>query len=366
MITRIICGIELDVDPFAANAIYFDEEFAKRLESDEIEVIQKAIYHSCGVYHPISVLWELTNQCNYRCPFCYIHYPGAKPYSFIDRSKWLPLIESLVEEGMLFCTLSGGECLLHPDFPEIYTALKERGVIVTVFTNASLLSPIHFDLFRKYPPYKVEASLYSKFGNSCCTGRDAENAMRNILQLKDLGVQIVCKTPINRATEPEYKQLMEWSKENNILYYSSVELLATYEGNGLENLRASEDLIASEEQVKCQNKAASTKKEWGIKRKFDCSGGTFGAFVSYDLGLYPCISAYGINEYRYDLSANSVHDCISKLRTRIEMERKESVEGCSGCQYYDVCDRCALSPYFRGGEIGQRCEDLAKCIDQFL
>jgi len=68
--------------------------------------------------------------------------------------------DQAVELGALWCLLTGGEPLLRPDFSDIYLALKKRGLLVSVFTNACLIRPEHVDLFRRYPPRDVEITMY--------------------------------------------------------------------------------------------------------------------------------------------------------------------------------------------------------------
>ena len=53
--------------------------------------------------------------------------------------------------GALWCLLTGGEPLLREDFAEIYLGLKRLGLLVSVFTNACLVTPEHVELFQKVP-----------------------------------------------------------------------------------------------------------------------------------------------------------------------------------------------------------------------
>ena len=50
------------------------------------------------------------------------------------------LLREAADAGCLMMLLTGGEPLLRPDFLDIYTAAKRLGMIVTVFTNASLVN----------------------------------------------------------------------------------------------------------------------------------------------------------------------------------------------------------------------------------
>jgi MoaA/NifB/PqqE/SkfB family radical SAM enzyme len=56
--------------------------------------------------------------------------------------------------------LTGGEVLSRADFPEIYRHAKRRGMLLTVFTNGTLLADRHADLFAEYPPLGLEITLY--------------------------------------------------------------------------------------------------------------------------------------------------------------------------------------------------------------
>ena len=62
--------------------------------------------------------------------------------------------------GMLWALLSGGEPLLRPDFLDIYMYLKKRGVLISVFTNATLLNEKTAKMFKEFPPRALEITVY--------------------------------------------------------------------------------------------------------------------------------------------------------------------------------------------------------------
>ena len=62
--------------------------------------------------------------------------------------------------GAVWCLLTGGEPLLREDFADVFLGLKRLGLLVSVFTNACLVTPEHVELFRQYPPRDVEVSVY--------------------------------------------------------------------------------------------------------------------------------------------------------------------------------------------------------------
>ena len=98
---------------------------------------------------------ELTARCNNNCTHCYINLPekdkNAKDLE-LSFDKICALIDEAQVLGVLWVTLSGGEPLLRKDFIKIYRYLKEKGMLVSVFTNAALITDEHVRLFFKISP----------------------------------------------------------------------------------------------------------------------------------------------------------------------------------------------------------------------
>ena len=111
----------------------------------------------------ISFDLEITARCNNDCRHCYIGLsaddPTAKAVE-LAKDEILSLASEAAGMGALWCLLTGGEPLLRNDFNEIYRGLKRLGLLVSVFTNACLVTPAHVRLFRRYPPRDVEVTVY--------------------------------------------------------------------------------------------------------------------------------------------------------------------------------------------------------------
>ena len=111
----------------------------------------------------LSVVMDLTARCNNDCCHCYINLPAndnkarKSELSFDEISA---IADQCLSQGTLWAVLSGGEPLLRPDFSKIYVCLKKKGLLVSVLTNASLITREHIDLFKKYPPRDIEVTVY--------------------------------------------------------------------------------------------------------------------------------------------------------------------------------------------------------------
>src|SRR4051812_31117124 len=86
---------------------------------------------------------ELTFRCNLACIHCYVNLPPAdRAEARRERTtdEWFAIIDQVAEAGCLWLTLTGGEPLLRPDFCDIYRHAHKRGLLLSVYTNATLIT----------------------------------------------------------------------------------------------------------------------------------------------------------------------------------------------------------------------------------
>lgn len=378
MITRIINGIEIEINPEAADEIYFDEEFARKLKSEDITDILNSIYSEKNEFKILKLTWEITNFCNFNCKFCYINTPQNKGnkciYSRFEELRGY--IDTMVEQGLLFCTLSGGECLSHPDFIKIYEYLKLKGVIVTVFTNLSLLTDKILNAFKKYPPYCIEVSIYGMeenvFRNVTMQEKyNAEDILNNILKLKSNGFNVVCKTPINSLTQNDFYNIKNWCKNHEFKYYYSSEVYDSYDGDDNSKYELTDENIKSEflsdYSANVIELDLSNKEH---KKAFYCKAGTYSAFLSYDLHLRPCLSFYDINQANFNIKDEGVEAAIKKMKIFISSLFGTKIKYCKGCNYCQVCDVCIVTVYKHSNDLqdymNNHCKSLELKVNEML
>jgi len=116
-----------------------------------------------GRRYPLGGTLELTERCNLACVHCYINQPAgdrAARARELATEEVAGLLDQISDAGCLFLLLTGGEVLLRPDFPEIYRHARQRGMLVNLFTNGTLLTPSIADLLAQSRPQSIEISLY--------------------------------------------------------------------------------------------------------------------------------------------------------------------------------------------------------------
>lgn len=121
-----------------------------------------------GRRFPLSGQWELTCRCNLRCVMCYTDCFNTP--EMIRQELTLPEIVRIMNEireaGCLELCLTGGEPLARKDFLNIYAYAKQKGFLLTVFTNGTLVTECIVECWTQYPPTMIEISLHGLGKNS--------------------------------------------------------------------------------------------------------------------------------------------------------------------------------------------------------
>lgn len=107
---------------------------------------------------PIKGALELTYRCNLRCKHCYGMMDS--PLKEMDYNTIARILDEIKKAGCLWLLVTGGEPLIRRDFLKIYTYAKQQGFLVTIFTNATLITAELARLFAMYRPFMIEVSMY--------------------------------------------------------------------------------------------------------------------------------------------------------------------------------------------------------------
>ena len=113
---------------------------------------------------PLNGTFELTGRCNLSCRMCLVRVDQKRirELGFRERTteEWIHMAEQAAEAGTLNLLLTGGEVLIRPDFCDIYEAIAKMGFLLTVYTNATMLTGKVMELFQRYPPHKIGVTMY--------------------------------------------------------------------------------------------------------------------------------------------------------------------------------------------------------------
>jgi len=324
---------------------------------------------------------ELTDRCNFKCRHCYIceDATSAKDKE-LSADEILAVAKDAVKRGALWCTLTGGEPLLREDFPEIYIGLKKLGLLVTVFTNGSLITEKHIELFKTYPPYCIEITVYGMSENTYerVTGiKNSYNAvMKNLEALRMAEIPYRLKAMVIRSNYSEFGKISDFSKQNTMDFYRFDPFLhLRADGDEAKNKIIKEEIITDEEVLAVEStdknrmnfleslcravdKAEPVKENLSEVPLFRCGAGLKSFVLGADGYVRLCSSLFK-KEYCYDIRSGSLDDYwdnfVDKVRSKKSSD-KEFINDCASCKYIDFCMWCPAHAELESGRPDSKIE----------
>jgi len=325
---------------------------------------------------PLSFDLEVTARCNNDCRHCYINLPANDPTA---RARELSLAEisriadEAVSLGAIWCLITGGEPLLRPDFAEVYLTLKRKGLLVSVFTNATLVNEGHVALFKRYPPRDIEVTVYGVTQETYerVTRRAGSFAAfrRGLDCLLERGVKVRFKAMALRSNLRELPAIARFCRERTKDHFRFDPLLhLRFNGNAARNeeIRAErltpEEIVALERadqdrfqslEKNCDKLIMPELAHTGCDHLFHCGAGSGGFNVSYD-GLFRLCSSLWDPECVYDLRKGSLDDAWQNFVPKVRDMRsnwKTFLETCRACPIINLCLWCPAHAHLETGEL---------------
>ncbi|CAK0742290.1 Radical_SAM domain-containing protein [Gammaproteobacteria bacterium] len=324
---------------------------------------------------PVSFDLEITNRCNSNCRHCYINLPGGDQSARANEltpAEIGRIADQAVKLGAMWCLITGGEPLLRPDFSEIYLALKRKGLLVTVFTNACLVTDEHVALFKKYPPRDIEVTVY---GATQATYEAVTRApgsyaafVNGLDRLLAGGVQIRLKAMALRANLHEMGEIARFCRERTKDYYRfDPALHLRFDGDPQRNREILAQRLSPEEVVALEQSDPERVESLEYKRDtlinpefarrgddhlFHCGAGMSSFNVSYD-GRFRLCSSLWAEGTTYDLRQGTLAEAWNKLVPQVRNQRSHKPAFLNSCRQCPIVNLCLWCPAHAHLETGQ-------------
>jgi radical SAM protein with 4Fe4S-binding SPASM domain len=319
---------------------------------------------------------EITARCMNDCRHCYINLPAGDPAA---RQKELSLdeIDSIAGEavslGAMWCLITGGEPLLREDFNEVYLTLKRKGLLVSVFTTAQILTEDHIRLFRQYPPRDIEITVYgvTKATYERVTRRAGSFAafMLGLERLLGAGIKVRLKSMALRSNAAELPEIASFCRQKTKDYFRCDPILhLRFDGNPRRNEEIRSERLSAPEIVALEqadeNRAELLRKGRkklimsGASRPdsnhlFSCGAGVGSFCIGHDARFRLCSSlchpgcTYDLRKGRLVEAWNSFVPEIREIRSR----RKEFLDTCKVCPIAGLCPWCPAHAHLESGML---------------
>lgn len=294
---------------------------------------------------------ELTERCNMNCVHCFINRPAndhSAKTKEMSTKEFCHLVDDLADRECLWLQITGGEPLLRSDFIEIYLHAKRRGMLVSVFTNATLITERIADVLEEYPPRVVEVSIYgaTKDTHERVTRVQGsyEQCMEGINRLRKRHIPLLLKTMAMTINRHEIFEMKDMARRLNVEFRYDPLIQSRYDGGKdprkvwLTPEEIIEMDLADEERAEslryvCEN----FLKKYPGDQWLACDAGRYGFFIDPYGHLMPCIS---LRKTSYDLRKGNFDEGFHKFFGEVLKRRQVKHTICTDCNLRALCYQC--------------------------
>jgi len=328
---------------------------------------------------------EITARCNNNCRHCYINLPlndkeaKKKELSFEEIKN---IVDQAVDLGAIWCLITGGEPLLREDFFDIYIALKKKGLLVSVFTNATLIDKKHIDFFKKYPPRDIEVTVYGAsretYERVTRIPGSYDAFMRGLNLLLANGIKVRFKAMALQSNVHELHEIAKFCREKTKDYFRFDPFLhLRFDKNSKRNEEINLERLSPEEIVTieradnerfsalekgCDKLIMPEAEHINCNHLFHCGTGNGSFTVSYDGYFRLCSSLWHPNciyDLKKGILAEAWHKFVPQVR-EMRSKRDDFLKKCRVCPIINLCIWCPAHSYLETGELDKPVEYFCK------
>lgn len=319
---------------------------------------------------------DITQACTERCIHCYI--PEYNPV-FLPLAQIKKVIDEFAAQGGIGLTLSGGECMMHPDFDEIVRYARTKDLIVGILSNLTLCTDEKIKVLQEAEA-TVQVSLYSMNSEThdAITKRPGSFVATKAAIEKVRAAQIPCRIscPTMKPNYKDYLDVLAYARslkmdaQTDFIIMGKMDCDTSNLGcrlNLAETRHILEDIIYKSLPVNneyfdpAKKEQLETNEEWAARKV--CGACVSSVCLDATGYYYPCLAFAGVN-----LGSCYEHDLKWIWNESPETKRIRAVCGkdfpkCVSCPDRNYCSVCMCRNYNETGDIfkpAQHFCDVAK------
>lgn len=308
---------------------------------------------------PLSGSMELTLKCNVRCKHCYILYPGATDHE-MNTDEVKRMLDIMSDNGVLVLLLTGGEPVTRPDFKEIWAYAKQKGFILSLYSNATLINEDLASFLASHLPRRVEITIYGHTEETYESVTGVRGSYQRFRQGVDFlhryKVPIAFKTMVMKSNVHEFHDMKKWAEDQGCTFRFDTMINPRINGDRevLKERLDPEQLAAFEATLEgsrefMENYAQDIRRAGTTDSMFSCGAGVKSFHIDPAGQLHPCMLW---RKSPYDLRNKPLEegwrDHVSNLRAR-----KAPKTGCNSCSNRGVCGRCPAASFLEMNDPGK-------------
>ena len=300
---------------------------------------------------PVTGSLELTSHCNLQCAHCYVGprcHDRKHNRDEMKTSRILSILDEITEAGCLRFLITGGEPLLRKDFPEIYAHAKTNGLLLTVFTNGTVITESLAEFFEDLPPQAVEISLYGSTAETYekITGVKGsyEQCINGIERLLNRNINVQLKTVLMSLNKHEFYAMETIARDYGVKFRFDAAIFPRFNGD-----KTPLDLrVQPREAVETEFSDTERSRHWKeyfekTQRNaipdtlYDCGAGISSFHIDSYGNLGPCLMT---SSPKYDLEQGSFSEGWDYIIRTISEKKAGADFACRTCHKRSLCGFC--------------------------
>ncbi len=320
-----------------------------------------------SINRPSVCQFELTFACGLHCKHCYTDCYNKPAYlkKELTTQEVKFILDKVYQAGVIWLCFTGGDPLARKDFLDIYAYAKDKGFIVTIFTNAYSMTEEIAAYLKKRLPFVIEITLnaaeketYEKISQVKGSFKKVREGINCILKAK---LPLKIKTQITQDNLKATDKIRQFITGLGLPFRPSFDLHARLDGDLAPcNLRIPPEEFfhsngkkhtadTSDDQMPaCQPQALpGAKKIRGQAHLFHCAiGGGDGIQVDPYGNIFSCNL---IRNSHFNLLEVDIDAARNKLLSLVRNKQFVTNSKCNGCNLRESCHWCPGRAYVEKG-----------------
>src|SRR5581483_8666504 len=272
------------------------------------------------------------------------------------------VLDELSDMGCLWLLYTGGEIFARHDFLDIYTYAKQKGFLITLFTNGTMITERIADYLKELPPFSIEITLYggTKETYEALTGIPGsyEKCFRGIKLLLDRNLPLKLKTVAVSLNVHEIALMKSISEElglefkfdsmiNPRIDCSSSPLAVRLSPAEIVALDLDDPERVAEWRRLAVDCAPVPPQTDADAQVYSCGGGVNSWAIDPYGNLTICVLSH-VDEY--NVRTGTFSEGWEKFLRSVRAKKASRITKCTRCALRSLCGQCAANGELEAGD----------------
>jgi len=314
---------------------------------------------------PVQVSIEVTRRCPLECLHCYNNLPMADMEAKrreLSKEEHFRVLDELVDMGCFWILYTGGEIFARKDFLEIYTYAKQKGFLITLFTNGTIMTEEIADYLAEWPPFAIEITLYGRTRETyealTAVPGSYDRYLRGIKLLKERKLPLKLKTVATSINKHEVLAMRQFAEELGVEFKcdgqinpridcSQSPLATRLAPEGVVALDMTDPKVVEEYRKLAERDLHAPPNLSQVDTVYLCGGGV----NSFALNAYGEVGICVISQQdTFGIRGSSVKAVWEESLLQLRNRKRSRVTKCVQCRIQSLCAMCPANGELENGD----------------